>query len=92
MTASLGTLRYRVACESDFGGDARQTLSSFIAATWDECLALCDAMNYFQHRADIGCTWNVLGTGAQTPGTCWCFGGTGKTVVANPGNVAAVPL
>lgn len=85
-------MRYRVACDSDFSGSGKQTLGSFVAATWDDCLALCNNMNYFQGRADIGCTWNVAGTGQQTPGTCWCLGGADKTVVSNKGNVAAVPL
>ena len=80
-----------MACDSDFSGDGKQTLASFFAATWDDCLALCNTMNYFQGRADVGCTWNVAGTGGQTPGTCWCLGGADKTVVVNKGNVVAVP-
>ncbi|KAL2127830.1 hypothetical protein VTI74DRAFT_10110 [Chaetomium olivicolor] len=88
---SLGNVRYRVACDSDFSGSGKQTLASLVVATWDDCLALCNTMNYFQNRADVGCTWNVQGTGTQTPGTCWCLGGADKTVVANRGNVAAVP-
>jgi hypothetical protein len=81
-----------VACDSDFSGSGKQTLASFVTATWDECLELCNTMNYFQDRADIGCTWNVAGTGQQTPGTCWCLGGADKTVVSNEGNVVAIPL
>jgi len=92
VTPSLGKVRYRIACDSDYGDTSgKQTLSSTVAATWDECLGLCNTMNYFQSRADVGCTWNVAGTGTQTPGTCWCLGGT-KVVVSNPGNVVAVPL
>ncbi|KAK3309440.1 uncharacterized protein B0T15DRAFT_515495 [Chaetomium strumarium] len=91
LTPPIGDVRYLVACDSDFGDSGKQTLASFVTATWDDCLDLCNTMNYFQDRADIGCTWNVLGTGTQTPGTCWCLGGADKTVVANRGNVAAVP-
>lgn len=86
---ALGTVRYRIACDSDFNG--QDTLSSFVAATWDACLTLCNTMNYFQARTDVAATWNVAGTGQQTPGTCWCLGGKGKTVVRNVGNVVAVP-
>ncbi|KAH6651340.1 hypothetical protein F5144DRAFT_544268 [Chaetomium tenue] len=89
---TVGDVRYRVACDSDFTGSGKETLASFFAETWDNCLKLCNTMNYFQERTDVGCTWNVAGTGQQTPGTCWCLGGADKELVANVGNVAAVPL
>ena len=76
-------------CDSDFNN--KDTLSSFVAATWNECLTLCNTMNYFQSRTDVAVTWNVAGTGQQTPGTCWCLGGKEKTVVKNVGNIVAVP-
>ncbi len=66
------------------------TMSSNFAARWDACLTLCDTMNYFQKRTDVGATWNVAGTGQQTPGTCWCFGGP-MVVVKNVGNVVGIP-
>lgn len=59
--------------------------------SFDECLGLCNTMNYFQEREDVGCTYNVDGTGDQTPGTCWCLGGS-LDVVTNVGNEVAMPI
>ncbi|GAB1319812.1 hypothetical protein MFIFM68171_10022 [Madurella fahalii] len=70
---------------------ANNTIVTRPLATWDDCLNLCNTMNYVQDRRDVGCTWNVLGTGSQTSGTCWCLGGVAKKLVTNIGNVAAVP-
>ncbi|KAK4096381.1 hypothetical protein N658DRAFT_501645 [Parathielavia hyrcaniae] len=72
VTPAVGSVRYRVACDSDFGGSGKQDLASYVTATFGECVDLCNSLNYFQDRADVGCTWNVAGTGTQTPGTCWC--------------------
>lgn len=48
-------------------------------------------MNYFQELSDVGATFNVEGTGGQTPGTCWCLGGT-SVRSDNVGNDAAFPV
>lgn len=88
---TLGTVSYRILCDSDFGG-AKEDLSSAVMPSFDDCLNLCNSMNYFQKRTDVGCTYNVAGTGTQTPGTCWCLGGGPKTVVTNVGNQVAVPI
>jgi hypothetical protein len=79
-----------VRCDSDWGG-AKSDLASSVTDTFADCIQLCNSINYFQKRTDVGCVWNVAGTGQQTPGTCWCLGGEGKTVVENVGNVAGVP-
>ncbi|KAL2869785.1 uncharacterized protein BJX67DRAFT_378838 [Aspergillus lucknowensis] len=92
LTPSLGAIRYRVHCDSDLSGSGKETLASIVLGSFDECLALCNTMNYFQDRTDVGCTYNVAGTGTQTPGTCWCLGGEGVSVVENVGNDVAVPV
>ncbi|KAL4878769.1 hypothetical protein BJY04DRAFT_220835 [Aspergillus karnatakaensis] len=92
VTQPLGSLRYRIHCDSDFATSGKQTLSSVVLASFNECLSLCNTMNYFQDRTDIGCTYNVAGAGTQTPGTCWCLAGEGLTVVENVGNEVAVPV
>ncbi|OKL57992.1 hypothetical protein UA08_06499 [Talaromyces atroroseus] len=89
-TESLGSFKYQIVCNSDFGGSGKETLSSTVLSSFSDCLSMCNTMNYFQDRADVGCTYNVEGTGEQTPGTCWCLGGN-KTIVSNTGNVIAVP-
>jgi hypothetical protein len=86
----VGSVRYRVRCDADWGGN-KTDLASLVTATFDDCIRLCNSMNYFQKRTDVGCTWNVAGTGQQTPGTCWCLGGEDKIVVSNPGNVVGMP-
>ncbi|KAL2821403.1 hypothetical protein BDW59DRAFT_164138 [Aspergillus cavernicola] len=90
ITQSLGAARYRIHCDSDIGGQNKETLASIVLPSFDACLALCNTMNYFQDRTDVGCTYNVAGTGSQTPGTCWCLGGEGTSVVENVGNDVAV--
>ncbi|RAO70390.1 uncharacterized protein BHQ10_006402 [Talaromyces amestolkiae] len=92
LTETLGSLKYRIICDSDFSGSGKITLSSIVLATFDQCLSFCNTMNYFQSRTDVGCTYNVQGTGSQTPGTCWCLGGENKTIVSDVGNVIAVPM
>ncbi|KAI9370286.1 hypothetical protein BJX61DRAFT_544767 [Aspergillus egyptiacus] len=92
VTQSLGPTRYRIHCDSDIGGRNKITLASIVLPSFDECLALCNTMNYFQERTDVGCTYNVAGTGTQTPGTCWCLGGEGIGVVENVGNEVAMPV
>ncbi|KAL4867888.1 hypothetical protein BDV12DRAFT_170491 [Aspergillus spectabilis] len=92
VTQYPGSIRYRIYCDSDFDDSGKETLASIVLGSFDECLALCNTMNYFQDRTDVGCTYNVAGTGTQTPGTCWCLGGEGLTVVENVGNDAAMPV
>jgi hypothetical protein len=92
ISPTLGTIRYQIHCDSDIGGSGKITLSSIVVDTFDECLALCNTMNYFQDRTDVGATYNVAGTGTQTPGTCWCLGGEGLEVTENVGNDVAFPV
>ncbi|KAL3444670.1 hypothetical protein BJX65DRAFT_310669 [Aspergillus insuetus] len=92
ISPTLGSIRYRIHCDSDIGGSNKITLSSIVVDSFDECLALCNTMNYFQDRTDVGATYNVAGTGTQTPGTCWCLGGEGLEVTENVGNDVAFPL
>ncbi|KAL4967239.1 uncharacterized protein BDV14DRAFT_170258 [Aspergillus stella-maris] len=90
--AKTGSIRYRIHCDADFGGDGKLTLASTVLTSFDDCLALCNTMNWFQDRSDVGCTFNVAGTGQQTPGTCWCLGGTDVEVTSNVGNDMAIPI
>ena len=78
-------LKHPLLCDSDFDG-AKEDLALMLVSTFGDCMNLCNSMNYFQKRTDVGCTYNVAGTGTQTLGTCWCLGGDTKTVVANVGN------
>ncbi|KAL2832782.1 hypothetical protein BJY01DRAFT_253712 [Aspergillus pseudoustus] len=82
---SLGSIRYRIHCDSDVSGGNKITLSSIVVDSFDACVALCNTMNYFQERTDVAATYNVAGTGTQTPGTCWCLGGEGIEVSENIG-------
>ncbi|KAB5522885.1 hypothetical protein GE09DRAFT_494729 [Coniochaeta sp. 2T2.1] len=91
ITPMLGTVKYRILCDRDFDG-AKEDLASVVMSSFDACMNLCNSMNYFQKRTDVGCTYNVAGTGTQTPGTCWCLGGDTKIVVTNVGNQIAVPI
>ncbi|KAJ5689669.1 hypothetical protein N7462_004061 [Penicillium macrosclerotiorum] len=86
-----GTRKFRILCDSDFGGSGKKDLASTVMSTFYDCLGLCNSMNTFQDRSDVGCTYNREGTGGQTAGTCWCLGGN-KTVISNEGNDIAVPL
>lgn len=86
-----GTRKFRVLCDSDFTGTGKETLASTIMSSFYDCLGLCNSMNTFQDRSDVGCTYNREGTGGQSPGTCWCLGGK-KTTTSNDGNDATVPL
>ncbi|KAL4936398.1 hypothetical protein BDV06DRAFT_205132 [Aspergillus oleicola] len=91
--AKTGSIRYRIHCDSDFGGDGKLTLASTVLTSFDDCLSLCNTMNWFQDRTDVGCTFNVAGTGDQTPGTCWCLGGGDDVkVTSNVGNDMAIPV
>ncbi|KAK3940941.1 hypothetical protein QBC46DRAFT_432964 [Diplogelasinospora grovesii] len=91
VTPTLGSVNYRILCDRDFDG-AKEDLASVVMPSFDDCMNLCNSMNYFQKRTDVGCTYNVAGTGTQTPGTCWCLGGETKIVVTNVGNQIAVPI
>ncbi|KAL4808180.1 hypothetical protein BDV18DRAFT_158291 [Aspergillus unguis] len=92
ISSSVGTIKYRINCDSDFSGNAKKTLGSVVLGSFDECVSLCNSMNWFQDREDVGATFNVAGTGGQSKGTCWCLGGEGKIVSENVGNDAAVPI
>jgi hypothetical protein len=92
VSQDVGSTKYRILCDSDFSGSGKETLASVVLPSFDSCLGLCNTMNYFQKRDDVGCTYNTAGTGSQTPGTCWCLGGADKEVVTNVGNVIAKPL
>ncbi|KAL4779691.1 hypothetical protein BJX76DRAFT_339972 [Aspergillus varians] len=92
VSPTLGSISYRIHCDSDWGGSGKKTLASLVLSSFDECLGLCNTMNYFQDRKDVGCTFNAAGTGTQTPGTCWCLGGEGIRVTSNVGNEAAMPV
>ncbi|KAL4811717.1 hypothetical protein BDW67DRAFT_171425 [Aspergillus spinulosporus] len=91
ITESLGSKQYRIYCDSDFDGVGKKTLASVVLSSFEDCLGLCNTMNYFQDRSDVGATFNVAGTGDQTPGTCWCLGGT-SVRTDNVGNDAAFPV
>ncbi|KAL4744618.1 hypothetical protein BDW72DRAFT_188110 [Aspergillus terricola var. indicus] len=91
ITQPLGSKKYRIYCDSDFGGDGKKTLASVVLSSFEDCLGLCNTMNYFQELSDVGATFNVEGTGGQTPGTCWCLGGT-SVRSDNVGNDAAFPV
>ncbi|KAL4733208.1 hypothetical protein BDV11DRAFT_214116 [Aspergillus similis] len=91
ITQSLGSKKYRIYCDSDFDGAGKKTLASVVLSSFEDCLALCNTMNYFQERSDVGATFNAAGTGGQTPGTCWCLGGTSART-ENVGNDAAFPV
>jgi hypothetical protein len=87
-------MKYLILCDMDFGS-GKTDLSELVMETWDECLTLCNTMNYRQVRTDVGPSWNFGGSGQggpQTPGTCWCLGGANKKVVPNKGSVVGVPI
>ncbi|KAL7622409.1 hypothetical protein AAE478_007914 [Parahypoxylon ruwenzoriense] len=81
-------LSYKVYCDSDLTGN---NLASLVTRSLEECLSMCDSINFFQNRSDVGSVYNEAGTGTQTPGTCWCKGGDGIQVTSNLGNVVASP-
>ena len=88
---SEGTRKFRILCDFDFTGIGKENLASTVVSSFYDCLGLCNSMNTFQNRSDVGCTYNREGTGGQSPGTCWCLGGE-KTTTSNEGNDVAVPL
>ncbi|KAK4120355.1 hypothetical protein N657DRAFT_683704 [Parathielavia appendiculata] len=92
-SASTGVLQ--TICPSANGTIRQADLTELVTKTWDECLTLCNNMNYRQVRTDVGPSWNFGGTaagGGQAPGTCWCLGGPDKEVVENKGSVVGVPI
>jgi hypothetical protein len=90
--APVGDIQYRILCDSEFGpGGGKETLGSFDVTTWENCVKICNTMNYFQDRSDVGCTWSVGGMSGVKPGMCWCLGGPNMVVVESKGSIAAVP-
>ncbi|OTB20256.1 hypothetical protein K445DRAFT_362441 [Daldinia sp. EC12] len=79
---------YVVHCNSDLTG---ANLASLVVNSLEECLALCDSLNWVQKRRDVGCVWNEKGVVGQKAGTCWCKGGDDIQVTALTGIVVATP-
>lgn len=82
-------MNYKVYCDSDLTGS---DLATLVTESLDDCLLLCDSMNWLQNRKDVGSVFNEAGTHAQAPGTCWCKGGDGISVKSNPGIAVASPV
>ncbi|KAB8200193.1 hypothetical protein BDV34DRAFT_205341 [Aspergillus parasiticus] len=81
---------YYIFCDADISSSSKKDLSSSVQSSFADCLALCNSMNNFQDRTDVGCTYNFEGTGSQDKGTCWCLSGGNKSIITNVGNMAAV--
>ncbi|KAI1808451.1 hypothetical protein F4811DRAFT_239820 [Daldinia bambusicola] len=79
---------YDVYCDSDLTGTDQ---ASLVVNSLEECLALCDSLNWTQKRGDVGCVWNEKGVVGQEKGTCWCKGGDGIKVTSLAGIVVASP-
>jgi hypothetical protein len=93
ITIGSSSQEYQIVCDADFGGSGKKDLASTVFSAFDDCLGLCGSMNSFQSRSDVGATYNIEGTGDQSPGTCWCWatGGNDKSAQSNDGNVVAIP-
>lgn len=73
-------------CDHNVASGHKVDLSSGYQPTFDDCINLCAGEDYFQNRADVSAVYNFAGTGQQTPGTCWCEGGTASaTTTPIPG-------
>ncbi|KAI1464701.1 uncharacterized protein F4812DRAFT_151215 [Daldinia caldariorum] len=79
---------YDVYCDSDLTGTDQ---ASLVVNSLEECLALCDSLNWTQKRGDVGCVWNEKGVVGQKKGTCWCKGGDSIKVTSLAGIVVASP-
>ncbi|KAF7595548.1 hypothetical protein BBP40_005583 [Aspergillus hancockii] len=90
VTGGSGSSSYYIFCDADISSSGKKDLASGVQSSFADCLALCNSMNYFQKRTDVGCTYNYAGTGEQDKGTCWCLGGENKLIITNPGNMVAV--
>ncbi|KAI0850935.1 hypothetical protein F5Y00DRAFT_268014 [Daldinia vernicosa] len=80
--------QYKISCDSDLTGT---TLASLVVNSLEECLALCDSLNWVQKRSDVGCVWNEKGVVGQVAGTCWCKGGDNIKATSLSGIVVASP-
>ncbi|OGM42764.1 hypothetical protein ABOM_008155 [Aspergillus bombycis] len=90
VSGGSGSSSYYIFCDADISSSSKKDLSSSVQSSFAACLALCNSMNNFQDRADVGCTYNFEGTGSQDKGTCWCLSGGNKSIITNVGNMAAV--
>ncbi|KAI0380978.1 hypothetical protein F5Y04DRAFT_256431 [Hypomontagnella monticulosa] len=88
-TISKTTLTYKISCNSDLTGS---DLASLVVNSLEECISMCDSLNWTQKRKDVGSVWNEEGVIGQTAGTCWCKGGDKIQVTSKPGIVVASPL
>ncbi|KAI1393622.1 uncharacterized protein F4822DRAFT_385266 [Hypoxylon trugodes] len=89
LTQSQSSITYNVYCNSDLTGS---DLASLVVNSLEECLTVCDSLNWTQKRKDVGSVWNEQGVVGQTAGTCWCKGGNSIKVTAKPGIVVASPV
>ncbi|KAI0115038.1 hypothetical protein F4814DRAFT_418019 [Daldinia grandis] len=80
--------QYKISCNSDLTGT---NLASLVVNSLEECLALCDSLNWVQRRSDVGCVWNEKGVVGQVAGTCWCKGGDNIKATSLAGIVVASP-
>ncbi|PIG79024.1 hypothetical protein AARAC_003588 [Aspergillus arachidicola] len=90
VSGGSGKSSYYIFCDADISSSSKKDLSSSVQSSFADCLALCNSMNNFQDRTDVGCTYNFEGTGSQDKGTCWCLSGGNKSIITNVGNMAAV--
>ncbi|KAB8277171.1 hypothetical protein BDV30DRAFT_205276 [Aspergillus minisclerotigenes] len=90
VSGGSGNSSYYIFCDADISSSSKKDLSSSVQSSFADCLALCNSMNNFQDRTDVGCTYNFEGTGSQDKGTCWCLSGGNKSIITNVGNMAAV--
>ncbi|KAE8422773.1 hypothetical protein BDV36DRAFT_309790 [Aspergillus pseudocaelatus] len=73
VSGGSGSSSYYIFCDADISSNSKKDLSSSVQSSFADCLALCNSMNNFQDRTDVGCTYNFEGTGSQDKGTCWCL-------------------
>ncbi|KAI1451106.1 hypothetical protein F5Y02DRAFT_16051 [Annulohypoxylon stygium] len=89
-TTSMSTngvnMTYRFYCDSDLTGTDQ---ASLVTNSLDECVRLCDSLNWTENRRDVGAVWNEKGVVGQKAGTCWCKGGKGIQVISHTGIVVA---
>ncbi|KAB8264201.1 hypothetical protein BDV32DRAFT_135551 [Aspergillus pseudonomiae] len=73
VSGGSGSSSYYIFCDADISSSSKKDLSSSVQSSFADCLALCNSMNNYQGRTDVGCTYNFEGTGSQDKGTCWCL-------------------
>ncbi|KAI0887122.1 uncharacterized protein GGS22DRAFT_104755 [Annulohypoxylon maeteangense] len=92
-TTSMSTnginIIYRFYCNSDLTGTDQAAL---VTNSLDECVRLCDSLNWMEKRRDVGSVWNEKGVVGQKAGSCWCKGGSNIQVTAKSGIVVASAL